>query len=93
MKNFALPALASFALIGLSACGEPADPVTEDETMMTDPAMTDPAMTEPTVPAPGQAQEGDSMMTDENTMGTMTTDDETTMTTDMAEEPMAVEND
>ena len=73
MKNFALPTLASIALIGLSACGEPAEPVAEDETMMTEPAMTDPAMTEPVVPAPGQSG-GDGMMTDETGMDTTMTD-------------------
>ncbi len=63
MTNFVLPALASAVLFGLSACGEPAEPVGEDETM-SEPAMTDPAMTEPVVPAPGQAEQGRSMMVD-----------------------------
>ena len=94
MKNFALPVLASFALVGLSACGEPADPVVEEDTMMTDPAMTDPAMTEPVVPAPGQAEDGDSMMIDENGMDATMTDGETSTTLDIDENPsMAVESD
>ena len=92
MKKIALPTLASFALIGLSACGEPADPVVEDDTMMTEPAMTDPAMTEPVVPAPGQAEEGDSLMIDESGMDATITDGETTTTMDLDENPsMSVE--
>ena len=99
MKKFALPALASVTLLGLSACGEPAEPVGQDESTMadpamSDPAMTDPAMTEPVVPAPGQTDEGDSMMIDRSGMDATVTDGNTTTTVDIDENPsMSVESD
>ncbi|WP_230279770.1 hypothetical protein [Croceicoccus sp. Ery15] len=87
MKKIVLPALASIAVIGLSACNEPADTVVVEDETMEEPAMTEPVATD----AMGEV-EGDSVVIDTDGMDATVTDGDTTTTVDIDEDPsVAVE--